>query len=598
MTRANNPFYLPKRRAADAGSEVFLPKSFRFWVETLPTGDIDQSAQDLHHQLKVMNSYEMPAVNRMENLELMLPQLLLVLDELTERNNSEPFPQTRHDRFIYKLDMSLYVLIIQAYKITLEHYHQESIVGHLLHRHKRAVAIHRVVYFLGRTLLHSFHHYQPAPDSFWQELHGFYHYAAHHGLDRMELDNEDHLLVDSLTVIDIYCQALLLALADPYQLKRGEASHVYVALKRWAKRCHIRPLDVGKSYPNGFVVALGVDAPPMHLVDGQAVDTQEGWIIDCDEVIVLLIDELSMTQAQLSSIRPYDDLKVVTPDLLTRLMLAWGGGGKRSLDRVESQGDVVITFGLNTLYVLFGGEEAPELFDIGITVDTIQVEEKIGVHYMAHDPFFIEGAPDFSQAKIVPPQVVEKPPPSGQIAVENNGFIRECMVFDESDHGYHLGWIGKGDSGIRVGEMVGLSTQLSELADQLQLCIVRWMRASKPGLLDFGVEVVNGDLATAIVRQQKPGESGYVSYRAFLQTRSDGMVSLITPPFYSLGVPKMVLVQKRMVRKIVLDRVIESTSSFIQFSFNEIEQCSESELESRVEESEGLTQFDTLWKNI
>ncbi|MEJ1354506.1 MAG: hypothetical protein RPU52_01625 [Candidatus Sedimenticola sp. (ex Thyasira tokunagai)] len=545
-----------------------------------------------------MNHYDMSPADRMENLELMLPQLLVVLDDLGAHPTPELFSENRRDRFIYKLDMSLYVLIIQAYKITLEQYHHESIVGHLLHRGKRAAAIHRVVYFLGRTLLHAFHYYQPAPDSLWRELHGFYHYALHHHLDHVVLENEDHLLVDSSTVSDLYKQALLLALADPYQLKHGEVNRVYVVLKRWAGRCRISPIDVNEAASDAFVVILGTDAPPVRLAAGQTMDLQEGWVISTDDVIARLMEELSTTQTQLSSMRPQDDLEVVDPDLLTRLMLAWGGGGKRASDRAESQGDVVVTFGLNALYALSGGDESPELFNIDIAVDTIEVEEEVGVHNLAHDQFFINGAPDLSQAETVPPQVVEKVSPSERIAVENKGFTRDCMVFDESDHGYHLGWIGKGDSGIRVGELIGVSHQLSKLADQLQLCIVRWMRASKPGLLDFGVEVVAGVLDTAIVRLQKPGEEEYVSYRAFLQTKDDGVVTLIMSPFYSLGTPKIVLVEKRVIRKIVLNRVIEATSSFIQFSFDELEQCTEGELENRIEDSEGLTQFDMLWKNI
>ncbi|MES9903555.1 MAG: hypothetical protein ABW168_12890 [Sedimenticola sp.] len=598
MTHSNNPFHLPQRKQADAGSEVFLPKSFKFWIETLPAGDMKLMAQELHHQLKVMNQYEMPAAGRLENLELMLPPLLLVLDDLSGHPIPVPFPEDKRGRFAYRLDMSLFVLVIQAYKIILEEYHHESFAGHLIHRSKRNIAIHRVVYFLGRTLLHAFEYYQPAPDSLWLELHGLYHYAVSNHLDKTELDNEDHLLVDNLTVSDLYKQSVLLALADPYQLKQGEVSHVYVALKQWAKCCRIEPVGADEISSGSFVVVLGMDMPPMRIVGDMEGAAKAGWIIGADEVIAQLIDELSVAQSQLGSERPQDAPESVSSNLLTRLMLTWGGGGRRVPDRIESQSDVAITFGLNALYAMFGGEDLPELFVSGISVNTIKREEGGDVYHLEQDQFFVEGAPDLSKEREESVPLVDELPQSDRITVENNGFVRNCMVLDESSHGYRVGWIGKGDSGIRVGELIGVSHQLSELADQLQLCIVRWMRASKPGLLDFGIEIVDGVVEPVIIRMEEGGGNDFVSNRAFLQVGEEGVITLIMQPFYSLGSPRMVLVKEGMMCKIVLDRVIESTLSFIRFSYSEIGARSEDDLAMGPDGDEDLTGFDMLWKSI
>lgn len=598
MTESNNPFHLPKRKRADVGSEVFLPGEFRLWVEQLPTGDLTQAAQDIHQQLQLMNHYELPVADRMADLELLLPQLLLVLGDLSGHPVPKPFPEDRRGRLIYKINMSLYVLIIQAYKLVLDQYHHETIVGHLLHGHKRGVAIHRVVYFFGRILLHAYQYYQPAPGSFWLELHGFYHYAVHHHFDRMELENEDRLLVDNMTVAELYHQALLLALSDPYKMKQGEVSHVYVALKQWAKECHLQRLEKGNEPNSAFVLDPSQDTPPLRMTAGQSWPTEKGLIVVVDDVVRRLMDDLSAADTQVSSIRPHDAPETVGPDLLTRLILAWDGGGNRAKGRLESQEDAVLTFGLNALYALFGGEELPELLDQGISVDTLEVSE--GTRYLAADEFLVDGGPDLSRVRssASESEASVKVPPSDQIAVENNGFIRNSMMFDQSEHGYHFGWIGTGDSGIRVGELIGVGSTMSELPDQLQLCIVRWMRATKPGVLDFGVEIIVGQIEPVVVRLQLPDDENLVSYRAFLQTTGSGEMTVIMPPFYSLSTPGIVLMQGGDERKVVLDQVIESTSSFIQFRFTEIQQIVEEGKGERIERSAATGRFDALWKHI
>ena len=180
--------------------------------------------------------------------------------------------------------------------------------------------------------------------------------------------------------------------------------------------------------------------------------------------------------------------------------------------------------------------------------------------------------------------------------------IRKCMVFDESAQGYHLGWHGKGDSRIRVGELVGIRPVSDANVDDVRLGVVRWLQSDKPGMLNFGIEIFRGGVEPVILRRSMEGLDMPVSWRGFLLSDAEEEC-LIMPPFYSAEDSKVVLVQGEKCREISLSRMIEATASFAQFNFMErMESNRKKSVADKKQahdvEAEASGEFDGLWDRI
>lgn len=609
MTRINNPYFLPKRKLPGSGDNTFDPRQFKIRVEALPVGDVVGTAQEIHRQLRVMNGCEIPVADRMRNLELILVPLLFVLDGLADSYSRETLPLGKRSLLMFKLNASLYLLIVQAYKVVLDQYHQESLAGHLLHKHNRAVALHRAIYFLGRSLLHAYQLYQSAPKYIWQEIHGIHHYAVELHLDNKELESEDHRIIDHSSVSDLYKQILLLSLACPYRLLLGEVTRVYMALSQWAPKCRL--IGLKKASEGIFIVDPRGDEPPRYREEGDISMIRRGWVLDTGDLSIMLANELESLHSQIGVMRPKDAPDAISPDLLARLMLTWGVGVQRSADRTESQGEVSLICELDVLYSMFGGEEAPELFSNGINVTTISAEEALKAENASRtgaDEHVVEGGADLLRFKKWIEENARRDvlPPTVDI---NDGIgkadicIRKCMVFDESAQGYHLGWYGKGDSQIRVGELVGIRPVSNANADDVRLGVVRWLQSDKPGMLNFGIEIFRGEVEPIILRRSMEGLEMPVSWRGFLLNSDIEEDYLIVPPFYSAGDRKVVLVQGEKCREISLSKMIEATASFAQFYFkervkNNREKTSADNKQAHEVETEASGEFDELWENI
>lgn len=612
MTRINNPYLLPERSQPRSGDNTFDPRQFKARVEALPVGDVVGTAQEIHRQLRVMNCCEFPVADRMRNLELILEPLLFVLEGLADSYSRETLPLGKRSLLMFKLNASLYLLIVQAYKVVLDQYHQESLAGHLLHKHNRGVALHRAIYFLGKSLLHAYQLYQPAPKHIWREIHGIYHYAAEQHLAGNALESEDQRMINHSSVSDLYKQILLLSLACPYRLLIGEVTHVYMALSQWVAKCRLSAL---KNRSEGvFIVDPSGDEPPRYREESDTSRIRRGWVLDTGELSAILAKELESLHSQIGVMRPQDAPDAISPDLLARLMLTWGVGVQRGADRIESQGEVSLICELDVLYSLFGGEEAPELFTSGFNVRTISAEEALSgddaVRADGNEPV-VEGGEDLLRFMKWIEENAQREVLSQITDIEDEIDkadipIRKCMVFDESAQGYHLGWYGKGDSRIRVGELVGIRSVSNSNTGDVRLGVIRWLQSDKPGMLDFGIEIFRGGVEPVILRRSIAGQDTPVSWRGFLLSSDTDESCLILPPFYSAGDRQVVLVQGEKCQKISLSRMIEATASFAQFHFKK-------SLENNRKKSTGVKkqasqaskvkteasgEFDELWDSI
>lgn len=611
MVNLNNPYLLPARVPPASGDDTFEPRRFRQLIEQLPIGNIGQVSQNLHHLLKQMNASVVPVSNRVSNLELMIKPLLIALDALAKGFSREPLPLNKRATMLSEMHESLCILATQGYKVVLDQYHHESFTSQFLHKSSRAMALHRVLYFLGRSLLHAYQLYRPAPPYIWQEIHGIHRYAFDLKLAERAVDNEDQGLRQQSSVNDLYKQTLLLSLAGPYRLMQGEVIRVYQALSRWAPDAQL--LDLGKSNGDAgpFMVDIGIDEAPRYMGAERDHQVLRGWVLDTSNMAVRLADELEATATLHGAMRPQDSPDKLSPDLLARLMLTWGIGSRRVAERDDTQGEVALICGLQMIYNELGGEPLPDAAGkpgaFGMTKPGEEVEKPRGIPQalLASDEYVIQDDPQLQSIRrwiadnnapamraTEPAPVPAAKPGDEQPA---KPVFRICPVYNESSNGYHLGWGLGAEASISVGELVAVTHRDADGVECLRLGVIRWMRVERPDVIDFGVELIMGDALPVIFYRQwgRGKQEGY--WPGLLLQRPNEDQTVITAPFYSEQGQRTWLISQGEKRRITLSREIEATASFIQFYYHDPAQPKRQEsADDKTDEAD----FEQLWTSL
>lgn len=609
MVHNGNPYLLPKRAPLASGDDTFEPKRFRQLIEQLPIGNVGKASQSLYQLLKQMNASVVPVANRIANLEVMLRPLLLALDTLAKGYSRVSLPRGRRSGMESDMHANLCILAAQGYKVVLDQYHHESFTGQFLHKSSRSMALHRVLYFLGRNLLRAYQLYRPAPPHIWHEIHGIYRYAFEQKLVDRAVDSEDPSLREHSSVSDLYKQILLLSLAGPYRLMQGEVVRVYQALSRWAPDAQL--LDLGKSNGDSgpFLVDIGIDESPRYMGAERDHQVLSGWVLDTSDMALRLADELEATAALHGAMRPQDAPDKLSPDLLACLMLTWGIGSQRVAERDETQGEVALICGLRAIYMKLGGEQLPETvtdpeaFNPTRSADLAEKPKEASPALLEPNEYVVQEDPQLASIRrwiadnSVP--VVNKPAivPASEIQARpeiTEPVAHVCPVYNESSNGFHLGWSADAKAVIGVGELVAVIHRDAGGEESLRLGVVRWMRVDRPDVIDFGLELIMGEVQpVAFCRRWDRGRQEEFRPGLLLQRPHEDQ-TVITAPFYSEQGQRTWLMTRGKKQRIELSREIEATASFIQFYFHDPDQPKPSSLEAEVDERD----FEQLWTSI
>ncbi|AKH20969.1 hypothetical protein [Sedimenticola thiotaurini] len=608
MPNSNNPYLLPKRLPPASGDDTFEPKRFKQLVEQLPVGNIGQVSRSLRQLLTQMNASVVPVSSRVSNLELLLKPLLVAIDALAQSVTRASLPLNKRTGTLMSMYESLCILAAQGYKVVLDQYHHESLTGQFLHKSNRALALHRVLYFLGRRLLLAFQLYRPAPPFIWKEIHGIHRYGFDMKLANRSIAYEDQGLHKQASLNDLYKQLLLLSLAGPYRLMQGEVTRVYQALSRWAPVSRLLELGQSDGEVGPFMVDIGVDEAPRYMGAERDHQVLRGWVLDTGEMAVRLAEELEATGTLRGAMRPQDAPDKLSPDLLARLMLTWGIGSRRVVERDQTQGEVALICGLRGIYTELGGEPVQKTAGPRPAFDTAQFgNEGDGLGGIPHalleaDEYIIQDDPELQSIRRwiadnnAPAMQKVAPSPAVTESAETvpRPVPRHCPVYNQSASGYHLGWVDT-EASISVGELVAVTHRDGEGMESLRLGVIRWMRAERPDLIDFGVELINGEALPVLFcrRSSRSRQDDY--WPGLLLQHPNEDQTIITTPFYSEPGQRSWLVVGGEKRPIVLLREIEATASFIQFYYHDPAQSERPGAESgELDEAD----FDQLWKTL
>jgi hypothetical protein len=581
---------LPEQHPAEPGSFDTRPKSVNAWIEALPMANLGETSRLVFKVLVELNRVELPARQRMQTLELLLKPAEYVATSLQKQYAGRPLPLHDRHRKVSELSRALLSELATGYK---------TVARSLLNARGKpdqkmvAFALHRAMYYLGELLLRSYQIYTPYPKHVWLELHSMYRYAEHYKLLSFRYplppgtENE-------CSLSEIYKRCVLLSLAMPYQLLRGEIDIVASALCYLVGHLRIEKIPDYTRPNTMFIVDLNSDLHPAYLSLYNSNDFNHCRAINMNE----LLPAMSTLDGH------------VPADMIRRLHDAWSIMPKRSFSRsTNACAPVEVALGLSAAHYFVSGE-------IDFTSDLIEARQKSEFSMDATSAFtstFIHNESDVSSGPDVWSRNYSysdndpRNAPS-DTTVLNSGVGAQPVTYQKhvldmlnsSAGGYCLTAPNDLRIAAHVGELLAIREQHNIDIDQWGIGVIRRMQSIANSHIELGIQMLTPNAIAVAARvtgsDGKTPSTEYMRCLMLPELRAINQpATLITPVLPFKQGSQICLYIGGRAHEAELTHVREKTRSFIQFEFAMKEITATNQNEPVKNDDKDEPDFDTLW---
>ncbi len=437
---------IPTDRAAPPKDVDLRPKQAKAWVESLPLAQSADTGRRILANLCAINRAKVEYDDRLQILEAYRPIAHVVFDELDAVYGKALMPLPAKAREALALARELATEFGYGYKTLIV-----EKTGKLLAfgaRKQMPFLVYRAMESLSQLLHASYRSYTPIPTGSWRELHYLYLHAEKEGFAAEPADPES-----KATIADLYSEALLVSLTDPYRLVPGDLERVVQVI-----RGHRGAYTLGQARPatrpgGHFLVPCDQDKPPKPLLSANDDPGGPNWrLLDANPIV----DRVrARRQAVETGNVSATTSKATTPDmlaLLAKLATLWGDPPKRASRRDPMDTSVAICAGLKAVSHFVSLEPR--------TDPTAEAQA-------------IEGA------QTIPLVFV----PDDEVSRSMNA--NEWDVVNQSAGGLKVRRTGSATQAITVGEVVGIKF-MGKM--RWTVGVVRWLTMLDEGGMEFGIQ--------------------------------------------------------------------------------------------------------------
>ncbi len=505
------------------------PRRVKAWLEALPLANIVEAARSVSDALISLNRTPLEADTRLKLLELYTTAIDNLVPELQHKYTMVALPLPEKSRQAANLARRLFVELAYGYKIILLERLEKKRIS-LGGRQHLPLLIQRTIAALSKALCAFYKTYSPTPPGMWSEIHQLAYLALQRNLHDEPMDGSRN------SVSATYKQTLLLALANPYKLMQGEVDKVADYLVQYGNLAKLYPMQATQGTLGVFLINLESDAPPKSL------EQQDGKTKVRDHILLgtdALVSTLNEQIAKLESGRPQKALNF--PDhakqashlsLIHRLVKDWTFIPKRKFQRMANNNIMEICVGLRaTCHFISFRPEAIEQETLDFSIDPAR------------------GSPATGKSE------------QAQFATS------QWAVTNESAGGMGLKCISDSTQPIRIGEIIGLRSQDSQIWN---IGVVRRVFSDEPENLELGVQMLAPAAAPIIIKPVVAGPKETFQAALLLpEIRPlQQPATIVAAPATFRSKLEYLIYQNSTVSHVRAMRLIEQTASFDQFQFS------------------------------
>ena len=596
---------IPAQHTADLASFDVRPKFMDKWITSLPMANLGETSRLVFKAVVEINRLEMPIQQRYKAMELLRKPCHYIVESLEKHFAGRPLPLNKRNRKISELARALLSELSVGYKIIARQIETSSRPDLKLLTN----TLHRAMSYQGLLLLRSYQVYAPYPRGIWKELHTIYHFIESYDLLKQVIKDPLNLLPGNSSIETLYKKILLLSLAMPYRLHRGEIDKVCTLLNQFVNFSHLNKITEGTPPAGLFIIDLDSDNQPGYLAMHNSNDFSGCRLLNTSEMIINLNEQLQAPDSEL--------LSIVTPDLSKRLLSAWSVLSKRSFSRLHKNDSFAnVAFGLSAAHYFVSGEQSfsstPSQHD-GETVLNSKVSDfhSTRVHalsdvakgpdvwnmnftYSKNDP--INGESD--KNSLTNGNTVTSAPNSEYQTVE-------LAMSNVSAGGYCLVSRENVDFSAHVGDLLAIHDNNETSLEQWGIGVIRRMLSNRSSNIELGIEMLTPNAVAVAARLESADDN---------QPGSDYLRCLMLPELRTIEQPATIITPSMPFKKeshirinlqdhsilAVLSKQLESTGSFSQFEFKVLEENmvdsdnNKNNIEGPINEND----FDSIWSTL
>ena len=443
---------LPTRRAADASAFPSDPRRITAWVDALPRANQQATLRQLAEALVSLSGIRLEGPQRLLAMEALRPSLLEGVSLLDKQLQGTSFPLPPAKAAQAEQIQTFQRQLALAYRLAVVELCAPNGTVPFLKGAQVSLALARAVSHAARDLAFSYYLYRTPAAGAWSALHALFGFAVSLKLDDKAV--EEPLERQALSPRQMYAQALLLALSNPFRFSWREQTELWPITRDLA--AHL-PLSSRRPGDDAFAVETGEDRGPGYLPEERAAAAGEVLWMGLGPLRDALEGPLSGDTHGPVQIRFRQPPSIVAPaDLLRRLRSGWGHAAARGHQRLGAGHVLNTVIGLSGLHYYLAGHLHFDAF-------LRQVRSDGGSERAA----WAQGGTDSGRVPVVP-----------------------ARVLDQSLGGYRLSWTQEEGLRARVGELVGVSLVGDEEERDWMVGVIRWLRYGAAGEVDAGIELL------------------------------------------------------------------------------------------------------------
>lgn len=598
--------HIPEQVPPPEDSFLLKPREVKRWVANLPTANIGETARQVYKTLVTFNRIEVPPIIRAEVIEMFREPVRYINLNMTKHYVDVGFPLQQKARKASQLAIELCNEVAISYKSVVQNMLQGS--DDKFDQNLLIVAIHRALQYLGQSMFHTFLVYTDRPVGLWREIHALYAYAAQNHVQQIPVKETSKRRWKQKTrsIEDLYKGYLLLETTAPQRLRQSQIRRIHNQIPEWSKLTSMK--EVGElSYSTGvFYVNLWSDKPPQKSLSSSEKSDSRFRAFDLNDILAKARTDFDQTDWESPvNVEKGDD--EFSRSLLRLLIRGWNKSLERKFARTQLSVELQVTVGIPNLYSILEHDRQEAAQAAGNTPGL--TGQQRGGNLAWNDSVFstlaiatpaksTAGDSIFSDSLAVASTLLgdDKSASWAQPEPQTTTELFSVLTYNESAEGYCLHWQGKRPPKIRVGDLLGIRSEVNPR--EYGLGIVRWLRNTEQDDLYLGIQVISSHVTAAtVVPSEKATHSKRNQHRCLLLTGDgidkDQLGLIVNTKEFPVG-SIITLITEFGEHQIRLTEWMESSTSFIHYQFDYLDHGRAKKQESVDKDSN----FDELWDDL
>ncbi|OBS10442.1 hypothetical protein [Acidihalobacter prosperus] len=599
---------LKHRPSLDEGIPL-SPRPLRRWLKALPLVDMGETTRLVYNGLLTLNQAQLPAGQRIQNMELVRESAQDVLQHLSRHFIARSLPLPPRGRKILRLLLRLHKELSTGYKLAL----RDAARGDNLSNKLLALATHRALRHMSLIHLQAAQMYETEPAGMWHDIHLLYAFAEEHQLTASVVKDASYRHIRQSSIAEAYLQTALLALSLPTTLRQGEAERLAGFFEKTAGLVGIdgRPLaDAGSGV---YLINLELDRPPAYtsMPETPALASLRG--ITPDKLLTHLRAQLQGTAVGQGGMQAAGTLPA---DLARRLLLTLTQHAKRDFARADRDERIYVAIGLDSIHravqadparTMAHGESlrAAGLPDRARDLRLQTIPEQHRSHNADPTNYYDPNATSDDIWRLVvndalwdraaptsPAMDMDAADAAASIEQNPPQEWAQWRLINASPGGYCISWEQAGPARAQVGELIGLRDR--EGRNVLwRIGLIRWMRNVPEEGLIIGIQLLAARSYQITVhaahtrRHATAGAMDALLLPEVKALRQPG--SLILPAGHFQPGDDVVITEGANESRVRLQECLQQATSFAQFMIGTID------TETPAGQESG---FDALWSKL